>query len=251
MFDHVVMRASKLCLVLGVLSVSLLTGIGLALAHRPFTTQVEKVALPDGQLGEVRLLHGDGIVAADPIRVLVVNASGRLLARSYRTPMMALTCSREKHCRAFDVGRARVLDIDPATFREGPIVPYYGDELWAIESGEESWGFRVRPASLRERLEGQLALAKREMSALVLLFVVGILVGVMVLRRPPEIELADGMLLLKILAVGLVLLPLAALVFLLSAITEVLFLGSAGAGIVTSMLLRRAEKHLRERLQWP
>ena len=51
---------SKLYLSLGFLSV-LLFAADAALAHRPYTTQVRKVALPEGQLGEVRLLHGDGI----------------------------------------------------------------------------------------------------------------------------------------------------------------------------------------------
>jgi hypothetical protein len=43
--------ASKLYLSLGFLSV-LLFAADAALAHRPYTTQVMKVALPEGQLGE-------------------------------------------------------------------------------------------------------------------------------------------------------------------------------------------------------
>ena len=37
-----------------------------AAAHRPFFTQVEAIQLPNGERGEVRLLHGDGILG--PIR---------------------------------------------------------------------------------------------------------------------------------------------------------------------------------------
>ena len=229
-------RTSKLYLSLGFLSV-LLFAADAALAHRPYTTQVTKVALPEGQLGEVRLLHGDGIISANPIRVLVVGANGRLLARSYRTSMMALACSRDHRCRAFDVGQGQVLEIDPATFREGPNVPYYGEELWAIEAGEDSWGFRVRPASLLERIEGELALAVREQVAVTLLFVVGILLGVMVFRKPSQRALLDGMFLLKVLA-AVPLLMLSALIDFVSGITASLFLMSVAAGFVVCILFR-------------
>ena len=227
---------SRLYLSLGFLSVLLFAGDA-TLAHSPYTTQVEKVALPGGQLGEARLLHGDGIFSADPVRVLVVGANGRLLARSYRTPMMALACSRDHKCRAFDVGQGQVLEIDPATFREGPNVPYHGDELGAIEAGEDSWGFRVRPASLLERIEGELALAVREQVAVTLLFVVGILLGVMVFRKPSQRALLDGMFLLKILA-AVPLLMLGALIDFVSGLTASLFLMSVAAGIVVCILVR-------------
>jgi hypothetical protein len=220
---------------------ALYVGPGPALAHRPYTTQVEKVALPDGQVGEARLLHGDGIVAPDPIRVVVVSAGGHLLARSHRSQTMTLVCSREKQCRAFDVERAQVLDIDHSTFREGSNVPYYGDELWAVEHGEESWGFRVRPASLLERIEGELALANRNAHTLAFLFGIGILAGMMVVRRPPEMELMNGMFVLKILAV-LPLLLLAVLMGFFSGVTKALFLASIGAGIGTSTLLRHLHR---------
>ena len=151
--------------------------------------------------------------------------------------MMALACSRDHRYRAFDVGQGQVLEIDPATFREGPNVPYHGDELGAIEAGEDSWGFRVRPASLLERIEGELALAVREQVAVTLLFVVGVLLGVMIFRKPSQRALLDGMFLLKILA-AVPLLMLGALIDFVSGITASLFLMSVAAGIVVCILLR-------------
>jgi hypothetical protein len=148
-----------------------------AVAHAPYFTQIQKVMLPDGQIGEARLLHGDGIFIADPVRVIIVDATGRLLARSHRSTTMALSCSRELHCRGFDVGDGKVLEIDPETFREGPVVPPSGGELGTIEAGNESWGFRVRPASLLEYAEAELALARRSLGELVVLLLVGTFVG--------------------------------------------------------------------------
>jgi len=35
--------------------------LGPAQAHSPYFTQAEKIVLPNGKMGELRLLHGDGI----------------------------------------------------------------------------------------------------------------------------------------------------------------------------------------------
>lgn len=205
-----------------------------ASAHAPFVSQARKLVLPDGQTGEIRLLHGDGILSPDPIRVLVVDANGRLLARSYRSQTMVLSCSRDNICRAFDVMRRQVLEIDAAAFREGPAVPHSGDELWKIEDGDENWGFRTRPASLTERVEGELILAKELTLLLVPLLAAGSLIaisGLVVFRRRPKFNVMDA---IKILT-ALTLFVLAGFISLLSIIvlpvTGLIVLGSIGTGM--------------------
>jgi hypothetical protein len=223
-------------------------------AHAPFISQAVKIILPDGQPGEMRLLHGDGIFSPDPIRVLVIGANGRLLARSHQSQTMVLSCSRDSNCRAFDVQRQWVLEIDPEEFREGPVVPFYGNELWAIEGGDESWGFRFRPASLAERVEGELALANELTLLLVPLFAAGGFVaisGLVVFRRRPEFKVMDAV---KILS-ALVLFVLAGFISLLSTIilpvTGLIVLGSIGAGLAFVMAVRCLFRMMRIKLYSP
>lgn len=90
--------------------------VGPAAAHRPYVTQIEKIALPDGTVGEMRLLHGDGIIISDPVRAIVVGADGRLRARSVHTWAMVLMCPRVDRCRAIDLHKNRAYEIEPVTF---------------------------------------------------------------------------------------------------------------------------------------
>ena len=235
------MKLLRTIMFLGIVAVA---WFGLAVpvrAHAPFISQTVKIVLPDGQTGEMRLLHGDGIFSPNPIRVLIVGANGRLLARSHQSQTMVLSCSRDGSCRALDVQRQWVLEIDPKEFREGPVVPRYGDELWTIEGGDESWGFRFRPASLAERIEGELALANELTLLLVPLFAAGVLIaisGLVIFRRRSEFKVMDAV---KILS-ALMLFGLAGLMSLLSIVvlpvTGLIVLGSIGAGLTCVMVVR-------------
>lgn len=145
----------------------LLSAVGSApgLARRPYFTQPEAVLLPDGQPGEMRILHGDGILLADPARIVVLDRGGRLLARSHRSAPVSLVCHQDRRsCWGYDHGTNRVLTLDPARFRYGgPFVPgtTERDGLWDLEGGEESWGFAVRSPSIAEYLEAEWVLARR------------------------------------------------------------------------------------------
>ena len=150
---------------------------GSALAHRPYFTQVAPIVLPDGQPGEMRLLHGDGIIFADPVRILVLNQEGHLLASSRRGVPMLLTCDRdEDSCWGYD-GALSALVLDPASFRKGSVVPGLNDDersgLWSFEADKEDWGFEVRHASISEIAGAELALARRVPRPLALLVALG------------------------------------------------------------------------------
>jgi hypothetical protein len=90
-----------------------------ALAHSPFFTQTEKLALPGGETGEIRLIHGDGILGPDPIWTVVVNAEGWVIARSEQALATVIVCRAEYRCHGFDLTRRLVLEPDPAAFRQG------------------------------------------------------------------------------------------------------------------------------------
>jgi len=115
-----------------------------ASAHSPYYTQIAKIRFPDGQVGEVRLLHGDGIVYTDPVRPVIVDQQWRLVARGPKALSMIVSCNDEHRCLIVDLWQSRVLELDPASFRQGPVQPAVtgnSTDHWELESGDESWGF--------------------------------------------------------------------------------------------------------------
>jgi hypothetical protein len=85
-------------------------------AHSPYFTDVERLRLPDGAMGEARLLNGDGIIGPDPVRVLILDAAGRLLARSRKSVLMGFSCRENGQCLIFDLHNGKVLDLEPSSF---------------------------------------------------------------------------------------------------------------------------------------
>jgi hypothetical protein len=150
--------------------------MGPAWAHRPYFSDVGKIRLPDGTLGEARLLNGDGIFGPDPVRVLILDAQNRLLARSHKSVLMALSCEQDGRCLIFDLSRRKVLDLEPSSFRQGAVVPGADDRdsLWDLEDGEEIWGFAPRNPTPGERLKSYGLLWQKSLPAIVIDGLVGI-----------------------------------------------------------------------------
>ncbi|WP_445501468.1 hypothetical protein [Microvirga sp. G4-2] len=142
--------------------VIVIAGSSSAIAHRPYFTQVEKIRLPDGDTGEARLLNGDGILGPDPVRVLILNHQGHLLARSPKSFAIRLSCRDGGECLIFDLTHDKVLELEASSFRQGNRVPGLSindrDNLWELEDGDEAWGFHARDLAPSERLAGLRAL---------------------------------------------------------------------------------------------
>jgi hypothetical protein len=146
-----------------------------ALAHRPYYSQVERIRLANNEIGEVRLLHGDGIFFTDPVRPVVVDAKGQLVARGLKARSIVISCNDEHECLIVDLWDERVYDLEPGSFRPGPVQPEVRDgdrtDDWDLEDGDESWGFAMREASAREILKANLILARQSVSGLVVIAV--------------------------------------------------------------------------------
>lgn len=175
------------------LLIGLLAGLAPALAHRPYVTRSEPIVLPDGRAGEMRMLHGDGIFLADPVRLIVVDDSGRLVARSRRAVPMSMSC-QNKVCIGYDHSRDQVLELDAGTFRpDGPIVSPSRDDLWEIEDGESHWGFKARSAGFWDQAAAELALARSVAGPLlVLCFIGAVAMAFLRLMRTPFVRPAPS-----------------------------------------------------------
>jgi hypothetical protein len=144
-----------------------------AFAHRPYYSQVEHIRLADGEIGQVRLLHGDGIFFTDPVRPLIVNSKGQLVARGPKARSIVISCAEEHRCLIVDLWEERVYDLEPGSFRQGPVQANVRDgdrtDDWDLEDGEESWGMVMREASAHELLTANLVLARQSVFGLVMI----------------------------------------------------------------------------------
>lgn len=150
------LRSAPLALILPFLF--WLTAAGSASAHRPYFTKAQPILLPDGQRGEMRIVAGDGIFVADPVRIVILDAESRLIARSPQTQWLSLVCDAPLRCHGYDHLSGEVIEPDPTTFgRDGPLVPSFDerDDLRDVEAGEASWGVKVRPATWGEWLSAE------------------------------------------------------------------------------------------------
>jgi hypothetical protein len=225
-------------------------------AHRPYFTQRATIQLPDRTDGELRILRGDGIFFGDPGRVLALDQHGRLIARSHKAVSLVISCPKSGGCRAIDLSHDVVLELDPATLREGAIVPGFTDDerdqLWELEDGEQSWGFRTRPASFVEMVEGELAQARQNPLIWPPLIVMGCLGGVLAFigaRRPPPASrtVALGLWIIEWFGrlAGVLLILLVCLYWAaLQGMSDMLWFGSISAGVLIVIILRAAVRWL-------
>lgn len=120
-------------------------------AHRPYFTDTEE--LGDGF--RLRLLHGDGIIAPDPVRAVVVDADGVVHAISPLSRGMQIFCagaSDAPECLVYDAANYRVLELDRAQWVSGRRIEPE-DERLATEYPEDmgqSRGFSWRSVTVWE-----------------------------------------------------------------------------------------------------
>ena len=134
---------------------AILAATASAQAHSPYFTRAEKIALPDGTLGEIRLLHGDGVILADPVRAIILDAQGRPLARSPWSHAMVLDCDRQRRCRVFNFDRLQLHVPDPRAFRVEPALDLPNEDFSFVETSGH--GFVTRHMSALEVASGYAA----------------------------------------------------------------------------------------------
>jgi hypothetical protein len=147
-------------------------------AHRPYFTQVEKIVLPDGQIGEMRLLHGDGIIVSDPVRLIVLDSAGRLIGYSREDfGPYTIICSVDKRCLGYKHDHRLILEFNATEPFTGPVVTDgISADLWN-KAREVSMNIHMRRPTLQEYVWANITLAKFYFFYVVFIVVVGLLVG--------------------------------------------------------------------------
>ncbi|MCV6825067.1 MULTISPECIES: hypothetical protein [Halocynthiibacter] len=148
-----------------------------AFAHAPYYTQVEKLELQDGEIVSLKLLHGDGIIAGDPVRAIVVDSDLRVRAVSPLALKLHIFCEQQdgiRRCRVYDTVTAAVYRLDPSSWALGPVIEELGKPLRTAypEDMGQNFGFAQRPATLLEiiRFEGDKVISFPIMAGLSLIW---------------------------------------------------------------------------------
>ncbi|MBD8890083.1 hypothetical protein [Roseibium litorale] len=131
------------------------------LAHSPyFTETVQAISQEFGPVS-YKVLNGDGVLFADPKRLVAVTEGGNLLAASPLSSLLLLHCTTEppRSCAGYDALSGQVFEPDEGRWLLGPEIEEDGKPLVYPELLPPASGFVSRYPSLSELLyfEGFLA----------------------------------------------------------------------------------------------
>lgn len=155
---------------------------GPAAAHAPYFGAEKACVLPDGSPARLRLLFGDGILARDPVTLLLVDANDQVLAKSGRLSNIILDQRNNGPCQGYVAVDGAILEADRTSLGSRPLpravvgVRDDSDALWQIEADKRSWGFSTRPATWPETFRANLAAARQHPLQAVVAFCLGFLI---------------------------------------------------------------------------
>jgi hypothetical protein len=142
-------------------------------SRAPILAGVIPVDLPDGQVGEMRLFHGDGVIVADPVRLIVLDATGHLVGYSHESFPVSIICSEARKCVGYDHPNGVILEFVPTTKFLGPVI---SDELFAglwFGPRNSTMNIRTRAPTWPEFAAANLQMAEGSQTDLVFIVVAG------------------------------------------------------------------------------
>jgi hypothetical protein len=151
------MRATTSVIVFGIL-----TGLccGPVAAHSPYFSQSEAMSSARYQAVTLKLLNGDGILFADPIRAIVVDQHGTLLATSPLSPTLRIYCEEsgpQRQCLVYDdLARTIYQPVEDEWRDDGPLEKDGKPQRYP-EGKMSEFGFDERGATIGEIARFELA----------------------------------------------------------------------------------------------
>lgn len=131
---------------------ALLAGLscGPASAHRPHFSEPEVISAEGYSAVQLKLLHGDGVLFADPIRAVVVGQDGELLAASPQSPALRLSCDRHNQCLVYDELAFKIYEPAAEKWQASGLIEQGGEPQRYPEDIDADYGFDARHATLAE-----------------------------------------------------------------------------------------------------
>ena len=150
-------------------------------AREPVLATIVPIDLPDGQVGEMRLFHGDGVYVADPVRLIVLDAGGHLVGYSHESFPISIICSAERKCVGYDHANGAILEFVQVKKYVGPVItdgPSAG--LW-FGPRDVTANMRMRAPTWSEFAAANAQMAKASYTDIVFVVVAGVFMGIMAL----------------------------------------------------------------------
>ncbi|MCP4070806.1 MAG: hypothetical protein GY742_03585 [Hyphomicrobiales bacterium] len=123
------------------------------IAHSPYYTQTESIGGLNNQIVVMKLLHGDGIFFADPIRAVIVDEDGMLLAASPMSTTLFLSCKGgevSRECVAYDELRGLIYQPTKSLWKTTELLEKNGKPETYPEYRMEEYGFTKYEASFTD-----------------------------------------------------------------------------------------------------
>jgi hypothetical protein len=124
-----------------------------AQAHSPYYTSVEVLSASGRENVFLKLLNGDGIFIADPMRAVVVDQHGTLFAVSPLSGALTLLCTsvdRQRTCVAYDELSRMIYEPKPELWRNAGALEEDGRPIKYPEYKMTEFGFEQRRATAAE-----------------------------------------------------------------------------------------------------
>lgn len=126
---------------------------GAAFAHSPYVSRTTNWIAPDGARFTIAVLYGDGIVASDPGRPVVLDGAGQVVALGPLVHDAFVHCRTEGDCivlldpigGGLTAPQSEAIAPDPSAFRPGRSADFYP------EHEKVAFGFKPVPIAAADR----------------------------------------------------------------------------------------------------
>lgn len=122
-------------------------------AHSPYFGQSEEIDLPGFGAIQFAVLYGDGVIFADPARVVVFDSDGTLLAVTPLSVTLFIQCQRsdkEPFCQVYDELSGHVFEPAYESWVRSGAIAQDGRPVQDPELMKAEYGFTQRSATFAE-----------------------------------------------------------------------------------------------------